>query len=461
MSELYRRTIRLKWNPKPYQLRSIQLLLSQGSAGLLLDPGLGKTSVCLAAIKILKAKGLIPGGVLVVAPLRPCYSVWPAEIEKWDDFNELTYAVIHGNDKAEALALDADIHIINPEGLKWLFDPKAKRWRNWTVLCVDESTKFKHSNTARFKLMRHRFPTFKRRWILTGTIVPNGIMDLFGQIFILDLGRALGRYVTHFRTRFFRTEAWDPYTYIPLPGSWEEIVEAVDPLVLRLASKDYLQMPPCPPIDPILIDLPPAAREKYKDLEDEFITQVEEGTIIAANSAVAGGKCRQICNGALYINAEHDWVGIHDAKIDALEDLLEELQGAPTLVMYEFNHDRYRLLSRFGTSTPVLGGGVSATQADQHIRDFNAGKIPIMFCHPASMAHGLNLQETCHHIIWFGLTWNLEYYDQAIARIYRQGQKNPVFVYHILARDTLDFRVMNVLRDKGELQTAFFRSLSK
>lgn len=450
----------MKWNPKEYQLRAVKLLLSQGSGGLLLDPGLGKTSICLAAIKILKAKGLIPGGVLVIAPLRPCYSVWPEEIEKWDEFNELTYAVVHGPDKAEMLALDADIHIINPEGLKWLFDPKARRWRNWTVLCVDESTKFKHSSTARFKLMRPHFERFKRRWILTGTIVPNGIMDLFGQIYILDTGRALGRYITHFRNKFFRTEAWDPYTYIPLEGSHEKITDLVDPLVLRLAAKDYLNMPPVIQ-ENVLIDLPPEAREKYQDIEDEFITQLDEGLIVAANAAVAGGKCRQICNGAIYTNAQHDWTQVHDAKVDALVDLLDQLGGAPTLIMYEFNHDKERLLGKLGNDTPVLGGGTSAEQADGYIRDFNEGKIKYMLCHPASMAHGLNLQKACHHMIWFGLTWNLEYYDQSVARIYRQGQEHPVFVYHILARDTLDYRVMGVLKDKDKTQKLFFAALTK
>ncbi len=450
----------MEWTPHDYQLRSIKLLLSQGSGGLFLDPGLGKTAVCLAAYKILKKKGMAPNGMLVIAPLRPCYSVWPNEIEKWAEFNELTYAVIHGADKKDALELDVDIHIINPEGLAWLFDPKAKRWRNWTVLCVDESTKFKASGTKRFKLMRHHFPNFDRRWILTGTPVPNGIMDLFGQIFILDLGNALGRYVTHYRNAYFHVEPWDRYNYIPNHGSWETIVERIDPLVLRLSAQDYLDMPDLPPIEPIWVELPEDAREKYRDLEDEFITQIEEGVVVAANAAVAGGKCRQICNGALYINAAHDWVGIHDAKLDALGELLEQLGGAPTLVMYEFNHDKERLLGRFGSRTPVLGGGTSARKADQYIQDFNAGHIPLMICHPGSMAHGLNLQSTCHHLIWFGLTWNLEYYDQSIARIYRQGQENTVFVYHILVRNTLDERVMDVLSDKDKTQKKLFTSLT-
>lgn len=447
------------WTPHDYQLRAVKLLLSQGGAGLLLDPGLGKTAVALAAYKILKDKGMAPKGMLVIAPLRPCYAVWPEEIEKWLEFNELTYAVMHGNEKNEMLNLDVDIHIINPEGLQWLFNPLAHHRKEWTILCVDESTKFKNSVTKRFKLMRKHFPRFQRRWILTGTPMPLGLQDLFGQIFILDDGAALGRYITHFRTKYFDTEPWNPYQYFPKDGAFQQVIEKVDPYVLRLAAEDYLDMPPVIQ-ETIYVDLPDDAREKYRDIEEEFITQVEEGTIIAANAAVAGGKCRQICNGALYINREHDWSLIHGAKLDALGDLIEQLGGAPALVMYEFNHDRERILGRFGSDIPVLGGGTSAGKSNQHIQEFNDGQHPLMICHPASMAHGLNLQEACHHIVWFGITWNLEHYDQSIARIYRQGQEFPVFVYHILARDTLDDRVASVLKEKDHNQKALFARLT-
>ena len=447
------------FHPHDYQLRAIKLLLSQGSGGLLLDPGLGKTAVCLAAYKVLKNKGLVPRGMLVVAPLRPCYNVWPKEIEKWLEFNDLTYAVVHGSDKAEMLALDVDIHVINPEGLAWLFQVGTNKRQDWTILCVDESTKFKNSTTKRFKLMRHQFPKFDRRWILTGTPMPQGLEDLFGQAFILDLGRALGRYITHYRVKYFYSNAWEPYKWFAKDGSFRKIIERIDPLVLRLAAEDYLDMPPVIQ-EAIYVDLPEEAREKYKDIEDDFITQLEEGTIIAANAAVAGGKCRQICNGALYINREHDWVTIHDEKIGALEDLVESLGGAPMLVMYEFNHDKERLLGRLGSAIPVLGGGTSARKSNEYISEFNEGKHPVMICHPASMAHGLNLQEACHHICWFGITWNLEHYDQSIARIYRQGQEFPVFVYHILASDTLDDRVVEVLQQKDHNQKALFKNLS-
>ena len=425
-----------------------------------MDPGLGKTSIVLAAFKILKREGFVKS-MLIVAPLRVCHNVWPKEIEKWGEFSELTIEVLHGKDKAEALERDADIYVINPEGLAWLFDATARRWRDWDILCIDESTKFKDTQTKRFKLMRKHFEHFDRRWILTGTPVPNGIGDLFGQVYVLDLGHALGRYVTHFRTKYFHTEGWDKYNYIANEGSFEKIIYRVDPLVMRMSAHDYLEMPELIVAEPHYVDMPPKAWQTYREIEDDFITKLDEGIIVAANAAVAGGKCRQIANGALYINEEHDWAESHTEKLDALADILEELGGAPTLVMYEFNHDLQRLLGRFGSGTPYLGGGTSTTQADKYISDFNKGHIPVMFCHPASMAHGLNLQEVCHHIIWFGITWNLEHYDQSIARINRQGQKNPVFVYHILARDTLDEKVLGALRGKDRTQKAVFKALTK
>ena len=435
------------------------MLLSQGSVGLFLDPGLGKTSIVLAAFKILKKEGYV-NSMLIVAPLRVCHNVWPKEIEKWDNFNELTIRVLHGKDKADYLEEDVDIYVINPEGLAWLFNKEARHWRDWDVLCVDESTKFKDTQTKRFKLMRKHFESFSRRWILTGTPVPNGIGDLFGQIFILDLGHALGRYVTHFRNKYFHTEGWDKYTYIPNNGSFDAIVERVDPLVMRMSAHDYLQMPEVVHLN-VMVDMSVNAWNVYRDIEDDFITKIDEGVIVAANAAVAGGKCRQIANGGLYINEAHDWVETHTEKLDALADLLEELGGAPTLVMYEFNHDLKRLLRRFGTEVPYLGGGTTTAQADRYIEDFNKGHIPVMFCHPASMAHGLNLQDVCHHIIWLGITWNLEHYDQSIARINRQGQENTVFNYHIIARDTLDEKVLSVLGQKDRTQRAVFAALSK
>lgn len=434
------------WIPKPYQTRAIKLLLSQASGGLLLDPGLGKTSTVLAAIKILTSKGLARK-TLIVAPLRVMLTVWPAEVRKWKDFQHLRVEVLHGDKKAEALAREADIYVINPEGLPWL---ASQPWPEFDILVVDESTKFKASNTQRFKLLRTLLPRFRRRWILTGTPIPNGIEDLFGQIYILDQGRALGRYITHFRTEFFTRAPWNVYQWLPKPDSYERVVDLISPLVIRLSAEEYLQMPELVSVE-IPVFLPSESEKIYREIEDEFIS----GDIIAANAAAAGVKCRQVANGAIYTN-DKAWRGIHEAKLDALESLLGEIAPAPVLVLYEFQHDLARIRERFPYAVD-LG---SDKDLPRTVQRFNAGDVALLLGHPASMGHGLNLQGACHHVVWFGIPWNLEFYAQAIARVYRQGQQNShVFVYHLVAKGTLDEKVMKVLDKKDRTQQGLLDAL--
>lgn len=452
----------MKWQPHDYQMRAISLMLGQGAAGLFLDPGLGKTSVTLAAFKILKDKGLAKK-MLVVAPLRPMELTWPNEIRKWDTFSGLTHTILHGREKEANLHQEVDVYLINPEGLKWLYDRPNKP--RFDIICVDESTKFKDSQTKRFKLLKEHIATFNRRWILTGTPVPNGLMDLFGQIFILDLGRALGRYITHYRNRYFyNPNVWDPYTWAARPGAFEEITERIAPLVLRLKAEDYIKMPELVDID-VHVQLPPEAAEQYKSIEDEFYAQIAGQEIVAENAAVAGGKCRQICNGALYYHDKdkmsREWVPVHNAKLDALEDLLEELGGAPVIIMYEFNHDLDRIRDRFGKDLPIFTG-LTGSRLVKLEADFNEGKIPILLGHPSSMALGLNLQGACHHVIWFGMTWNYGDYDQSIRRVRRQGQKSTqVFNYRIVAMGTVDERVGLRLIAKRNLQEALNEAIQE
>lgn len=454
------------WKPHPYQERAIRLLLSQASGGLFLDPGLGKTSAVLATFKILLGKGYARK-MLIVAPLRPALKVWPDEIRKWSDFSDLTHTILHGDAKEINLKKDVQIYIINPEGLLWLFDPVRKyQLPEFDILCIDESSKFKDSTTKRFKLLKPHLPTFKRRWILTGTPAPNGLEDLFGQIYILDLGRSLGRYITHFRNNFFARSGYNMYDWKPRSGAFEEVVEKISPLLLQLNAEDYLEMPELVYRN-IPISLPEPVMQRYRDVEELFITAMEEGKLVAANAAVAGIKCRQMANGAVYKNDgfglddRKEYVVFHDEKLDALQDLLAELEGHPCLVLYEFDHDRQRILERLG-QIPVLGSGLSDKKLDKTIDDFNSGQVPILLGHPASMGHGLNLQGSCHHVIWFGITWNLEFYDQAIARVYRQGQKSEhVFVYHIVASGTLDEKVLRVLTSKDKTQQGLLSSLHK
>jgi SNF2 family DNA or RNA helicase len=447
-----------QWQPHQYQLTAVQWLISRGGAGLFLDPGLGKTSVTLAAYKILRDKG-IARKALVVAPRRPMYEVWPAEINKWADFEDITYVVLHGSDKEEALEIDADIYIINPEGLAWLFTSKRFEKLNVDILIADELSKFKHSQTQRFKLIKPYLPKFQRRWGLTGTPASNGLMDLFGECYMLDCGNALGRFVTHFRNNYFIQSGFGGYEYKPRVGAYEQILERIKPLALHMQAEDYLQLPELVYQD-VKVRLDPAAMGIYKTMEDAFFVQLESEEVTAVSASAVGIKCRQIANGAVY-NDNKEVSAVHNEKLDALESLLEELNGQPALVLYEFNHDKDRILERF-PGAPYIGGGQSDKKVSAYIMEFNAGTLPVLLAHPASAGHGLNLQKVSNHVIWFGLPWDLELYDQALRRVYRQGNPNThVFIHHIVAEKTLDEKVLKVLKQKDRLQRNFLAALKE
>ncbi len=369
----------------------------------------------------------------------------------------MTYGILHGNQKEATLASDVQIHLINPEGLKWLITHMTTHGNPYDVLIIDESSKFKDSQTQRFKLLKPFLHTFARRWILTGTPAPNGLMDLFGQLYVLDLGRSLGRFITHYRREFF-VQGRNLYDWTPQKDAFPRIVERISPLLLQLSAEEYLKMPELD-YRTISVSLPPSVMTMYKSLQEEFICKIKDGEIVAANSAVASGKCRQVANGAVYKD-DTTWVALHDEKLEALEGLLEELNGHPVLVLYEFDHDRQRITDRFRSVIDLKGqtGPRMASTLDA----FNRGDISVLLGHPASMGHGLNLQGSCHHIIWYGITWNLEHYDQAIARVYRQGQKSDhVVIYHLVAKDTYDEKVVKVLSSKDRLQQDLLMAINE
>lgn len=452
-------SFRLAWNPKTYQRRAIQLLLSQAAGGLFLDPGLGKTSTVLATIKILLSRSLIRK-TLIIAPLRPAYKVWPDEIEKWEDFHHLRWTILHGPKRDLKIQANADIFIINPEGLPWLLKQHSKLLDTVDLLVVDESSKFKDSQTVRFKTLKPFLNQFKRRWILTGTPAPNGLMDLFGQIYILDFGRALGRFITHFRREFFDQSPYVKYDWTQKPDAFVKAVDKISPLVLQLSAEDYLQMPKL--VNHTMnVSLPPSARLVYDDIENEFIHWLDlNSVVVAANSAVAGGKLRQCANGAVYTGGD-TWREIHEEKLDVLDSLLEEFNSSPCLVFYEFEHDRRRIQTRH-PGLPTLGGGISPQKFAALVDGFNDGVIPALLCHPASVGHGLNLQGACSKVVWFSIPWNLEHYDQAIARVYRQGQRaESVSVYHIVAKNTIDERIMLKLTEKDRTQQSLLTALHR
>lgn len=472
----------IQWTPHEYQQTAVRWLLQHTSAALLADPGLGKTSIALSAFAALKRKGKAKR-LLVVAPLRVAALVWTqgdgGELSKWSDFADLKVSLIHGPEKQRiaACASDADIYVINYDGLAWLCGPVSGFGcpteppiagllrKGVDVLCFDEVSKMKHTRTRRFKALKPWLARFPRRWGLTGSPVANGLLDLFGQVYALDLGQRLGRFVTQYRFAYFLATGYGGYTWQPKPGAQEQIYKRIGDLALSMRAEDHLDLPDLIEQN-IWVDLPPKVRKVYDDMEDELVAMLDSGEVTAANAAVASGKCRQIASGGLYVSEDHGDEArrrsavIHHAKTEALVDLVEELQGNPLLVGYEFHHDLERIREKLG-DVPAINGGMSlAASADLALR-WNAGELPVLCGHPAAMAHGINLQACGHHIAWYSLTWNFELYDQFIRRVYRQGQKNRVFVHRILARDTVDDIVLRTLARKERGQVALFEELRK
>ncbi len=447
--------------PKPYMKRCIRFLLEHGCAGLFLDPGLGKTGICYATVKILRKERMIKR-VLVIAPLRVVLSVWPKEQQKWSDFNGIKVAVLHGSKKSQRL-LDEnwDVAVINPEGLSWLFRTFRERWPRewpWDMLIVDESTRFKHTRTLRFKTIAPHLHKFSRRVILTGTPAPNGLLDLFGQMKLCDGGRALGQYISHYRYEYFDPMGYGGYTWRPKVGSEKKIYHRLRDTVIRLDAKDHIKMPPLI-MNNVRIDLPEKASRVYEQMENLLLADVNNKLVSAANSAVATMKCRQIANGGIYMGEKNSkWEHIHEAKIEACVDLVEELDGKPALIAYEFRHDLARLQKAF-KGAPYIGGGVSAKRGLELEAEWNAGNLAVLIAQPQSVAHGLNLQETGSAVIWHSLTWDLENYDQFIRRVWRQGQKERIVVHHIIAKGTIDEVVMATIKRKDRTQRALLDAL--
>lgn len=461
----------MKYDPHPYQRKAIKFMIERACAGLFLDPGLGKTSITLAAFKLLKSQNMVDRA-LVIAPLRPARSVWPGEKDKWEDFNHLKVNVLHGSDKLDLFAQEADVDVINPEGLPWLFETtkKTRDWP-WQMLVIDESTRFKHTSTQRFKELKPHLGRFRRRYILTGSPAPNGLLDLFGQIYLLDQGNALGRFITHYRMSFFDSTGYGGYTWVPKDDAESRIYKKLGPLVLRMDATDHLDLPPLI-YNKVEVDLPPDARKAYDTMDELLIAAINDETVTAANLAAASIKCRQIANGGIYLDSlgtdfarrravarSRRWRNIHDSKTEAVAELVEELNGKPALIAYEFQHDLERLRAALGKDVPHLGGGVSAVQQAKIEKAWNAGELPILLAQPQSVAHGLNLQGVGAAVIWHSLTWDLENYEQLIRRIWRQGQRDRVVVHHVVARDTVDAAIMGALRSKDRTQRALLGAL--
>ena len=439
-----------------HQKDGVNWVLSHLCSGLLFPPGLGKTLTVLTAIKTLKYANEIDR-VLIVAPMRVCYLVWPLEIKKWG-FN-FSIGILHGPDKDTVVRKKHDIYVINPEGLKWLYNNHIQLFVKFRFMLVcDESTLFKNHTSQRFGVLKKMLKLFRRRVILTGTPVPNGLIQLWPQMFILDQGKRLFKYITHYRTRYF-TPTYDGWGYDLKQGAEQDIYNAVDDVLMH-KSVDELDLPPLL-YNNILIDLPHSAAVIYKNMRNDFVHEFEaDGEVLTAlNAASKNMKLKQIANGSVY--GDDMSYDIHDEKLKACEELKDSLSGRPLVVVYEFNNDLDRLNQLFG-SPPAIRGGVKPDELDSIVIRWNKGLIPVLLLQPKAVSHGLNLQDGgCADICWFSLTFDLEQYEQVIKRVHRQGVKNTVTVHHIVANGTVDFNVLDALEGKSDMQQALLNSLLK
>ena len=453
MSLIAKKGLIVFWEPHEYQKEAVKFLVERGSASLWLDPGLGKTAIVLSAFKTLRTKGMVKK-MLVIAPLRPVYGVWPTEVKKWEQFENYSVGVLHGGQKDKVLKQNHDIYVINFEGLNWLAAKmNGKSWP-FEILVIDEISYMKNTQTLRFKTLKPLLNKFDRRWGLTGSPAPNSLLDIFGPQLVIDQGATFGPYVSRFRTEYFYPSGYGGYEWKLMPDGEARIQAKLEGKVLRMAALDHLDLPELAYND-VKIDLPANAKKIYAEFEKSLTIQLKEGDVTAVNAAVAVMKGQQIANGGSYLDsdagADRKTTHIHDAKTDAVVELVEELSGQPCIIGYHFAHDLERLKKVF-PNAPIIGSGVVGEKLDKIIEDWNNGNTSVLLAHPMSAGHGLNLQGSGHAVIWYSLTWSLEVYEQFIRRLWRQGQKNHIMVHHIIAKDTIDEAIMIAVRRKDKTQ---------
>lgn len=440
----------MKYSPYDYQEYARQFIIDHPRCGLLLDMGLGKTVITLTAMWELLYDSFEVGRILVIAPLRVAKDTWPKEIAKWEHLQLMTFSVVVGTEKERRAALvrKASVYIINRENVSWLIDNHLFRF---DMIVIDELSSFKSPQAKRFKALKKVRGSVKRIIGLTGTPAPNGLIDLWSQIFLLDGGERLGRFVTAYRERYFLPDKRSRdvvYTYKLRNGSEEAIYDRVSDICVSMKAADHLKMPELVVTD-VEVEMDLNEQKMYEQLKADLILPMIDGDIDAKSAVGLSGKLLQMANGAVYDEngkVQH----IHDRKLDALEDMIEAANGRPVLVAYWFQHDRERLLKRFKAT---------AIDTSDNITAWNKGEIPIGIIHPASAGHGLNLQEGGCRLIWFGLTWSLELYQQCNARLYRQGQKFTVTIQHLVTKGTIDEDVLRALRAKNCSQESLLQAV--
>ena len=442
----------MKFVPHDYQKYAIDYIKTHPVTALFLDMGLGKTVTTLTAIRDLMYDSFEIKHVLVVAPLRVTRDTWPEEIRKWDHLKELTFSVVVGTvaERRRALQQEADIYIVNRENLAWLYQNSRL---DFDMVVLDELSSFKNAQSKRFKAMKAMRPKVKRIVGLTGTPSGNGLMDLWAEFRLLDMGERLGRYISQYRNLYFQPDKRNGmvvFSYKPLPGAEEVIYHQISDITVSMKASDYLKMPELVSVAKE-VRLSEKEKKRYDELKKSLVLELPGSEITAANAASLTMKLSQMANGAIYTD-DKNVVGIHDRKLDALEDLVESANGQPVLVAYWFKHDKDRIQKRMEARE---------LKDPQDFADWNAGKIPVALIHPASAGHGLNLQQGGSILIWFGLTWSLELYQQTNARLWRQGQQSrTVIIQHLVAKGTIDERILKVLKHKDGTQAALINAVN-
>lgn len=457
----------MKFIPHDYQRYCITRILQTEFLALLLDMGLGKTVITLTAVNDLKYNRFLIRKCLVIAPKKVAEDTWTREQEKWEHLRLLKISPVLGslNKRIKALANPADIFVINRENVQWLVDYYRNDWP-FDMVVIDELSSFKSHQAKRFRALKSVRKHIKRIVGLTGTPAPNGLMDLWAQIYLLDGGERLGRTITEYRNNFFvpaSRNATTIFSYEPLPGADETIRQKLSDICISLSAKDYLELPPC--IRNVrYIKLDAKAQKAYDTMEKERILEMPDAILDAGSAAVLGNKLLQIANGAVYaapesgdgsIKAGRTVCEVHDCKLEAFKELIEANQGQHMLVFYNFQHDKARIIKALSKS----GLRIGELKTADDITDWNGGNLDILLAHPASAAYGLNLQDGGNHVVWFGLNWSLELYLQANARLFRQGQKNTVFIHQLVVAGSVDEDVLAALERKDDCQTALLEAL--
>jgi len=440
-----------------YQVNTIKHIEENHFAGAFLDMGLGKTVSTLTAIKRLMFEELDITRVLVIAPKRVAETVWSAELQKWDHLHGITLSKVVGTEKQRTRALQsrADIYIIGRDNVAWICKYYEKRSLPFDMLVIDESSSFKNPKSQRFKTLRKLQPKFKRVVILTGTPAPNGLLDLWSQIFLLDRGERLGRFLTTYRDEYFAPDARNGsivYSYKPKKDSDKKIQDKIGDICISMKAEDYIDMPDVI-LNDIMVEFPEELQARYDKFEEDQIMESLEGDCIGAlNAAALSNKLLQFANGAVY-DEDHIYHEVHSLKLEAAEEIVEQAGGKPVLIAWTYRHDLYRLKEYLKKYNP------RELLKEQDILDWNDGKIQVLLTHPASGGHGLNLQYGGNIIVWFGQTWSLELYEQLNARLNRQGQTQTFILNRILASKTMDLDVIKSLAGKTKTQDGLMEAI--